>query len=258
MENTERVLISQNDSLLLEICSDLRKYTPALNKLKTAYDLLELKPDFSDSLYKELVTSGTSRIIKVYMEDLNKQLDKSGIKNSNIRNVALAGADEPLQRLKDALHELKEVQPVSPYGVNPRSIILPLNQITYLEGAFVITDKDKEVIAETHCRIYLENDEDHKTYNILLDLQKSLKAFESMKVEKGLPNNIYGSYGQHISDFFGQNGELLPGSIDWVNQYQARIDAMNAASVKRQERVAASYQASLDRAGLERYSQTKI
>lgn len=236
MKQTARKLIYQDDSLLTDICNDLRKFKPALEKLKAAYAALELTEDFNDSIHKELITKGSARMTEQYKKELNAQLDKSGITNTSLRAVALSGAEEPQMLLSKALQELKEVVLIPSYVTNPRHQVLSLRQISYVDQDFVITDQDRESIAETHCRIYLETEEDHKTYNILLNLQDALAAFEVMKMEKGLPNNIYGAYGQHIHNFFGQDGELQPGSINWVNGYKAQMESMHNASVKRQQK----------------------
>jgi len=184
MEQTARKRISQNDELLKDICNDLRKFKPALERLRAAYAALELTEEFKDSIYKELVTKGSARMTEQYKKELNAQLDKSGITNTNIRAVALAAAEEPQKLLNTALQELKDVVLIPSYVTNPRHQLLSLKQISYVDHEFVITDQDRESIAEMHCRIYLETEEDHKTYNILINLQKALAAFEAMKLDK--------------------------------------------------------------------------
>lgn len=246
----DRKLIYQNNPLLADICGDLIKLKPSLNKLKQAYEALELKEEFNDIIYKELVSKGSSRIAEKYKTELNRQLDKSGITNKNLRMVALSGTEEPLKALGDAITTLKEFKLVPSYASNPRHQVLSVTQITFINDAFIITDEDKESIAEMYCRVYLETDEDHKTYNILLDLQKALAAFEFLKTEKGLPNNTYGMYGQHIHNFFSQSGELQPGSIKWVNGYKAQMEAMHNASMQRQQKEIDHNRAQFQKAGL--------
>lgn len=223
----ERKLIHQNDELLTDICNDLQKLKPALTKLKSAYDALELKEEFTDSIYKELITKGASRISNQYRDELNAQLDRSGITNTNLRAVALSGSEAPLKLLEASLRDLKEVNLIPSYAANPRHQTLSLMQVSYLNDVFTVTDLDRESIAEMYCRVYLETEEDYKTYNVLLDLQKALAAYEALKAEKELPKHSFSHYGQYISDFFSQSGVLQPGSVRWINGYKARREAAN-------------------------------
>jgi hypothetical protein len=238
MKNAERELISQNGELLKNIFNDINAFMPALTKVKDAYALLQLTTKFNDSIFKELITDGIGRIVQVYNDELNSQLDKSGITNQNLRAAALRNTDEPLTALRTAVQELKEVNPVPSYVYNARNEVLSLEFISFSNDSFLITDADKEAIAERYCRVYLEDEVDHETYNVLVDLQKSLMAFEKMKTQKGLPQNTFGSFGQRISDFFNQDGEINPSSIKWANEYKATVDALNAASVKRRQATA--------------------
>lgn len=232
MENTERELISHNEELLKTIFSDLKAFVPALNKVKDAYGSLQLKSKFNDSILKELITKGIGRIAQVYMDELNSQLDKSGLTNANLRAVALQNTDYPLNVLRTAIQELKEVNPVSRHAFNPRQETLTLNFISFENEVFIITDVDKEAIAEKYCRVYLEDSRSKEMYDSLKEVQNALQHYVTWMADLGLPRGIYGgSFTDNLDQFFIFNQDtseltINPNSISWALAYKAERERM--------------------------------
>ena len=230
----ERILIHQNNSLLKEIVGDLRVYLAPLNKLKEAYEALEMG-NFSQKVFDDLISKGTNEIIAAYSKSLNDQLDKTGVVNTKLRGIVLQGSDEPIANLKKALNDLKEVnpQPRASYGTNPRTQLLQLRDIEHKEGRFQVSDE--ESLLEKHCRIYVEDEQSKMVYSHLMTLQEHLQAYLKLTTSLGLPRGVFGgTIGDNLQNFFQLDPETLklsirPTSISWAVNHkaeQARLHSM--------------------------------
>lgn len=230
----ERILIHQNNLLLKEIVGDLRVYLAPLNKLKEAYEALEMG-NFSQKVFEDLISKGTNEIIAAYSKSLNDQLDKTGVVNTKLRGIVLQGSDEPIANLKTALNDLKEVnpQPRASYGTSPRTQLLQLSDIEFEDGGFQVTNE--ESLVERHCRIYVEDEQSKMVYSHLITLQEHLQAYLKLTTSLGLPRGVFGgTIGDNLQNFFQLDPETLklsikPTSISWAVNHkaeQARLHSM--------------------------------
>jgi hypothetical protein len=211
----ERILLDQNDSLLNDICSDLKHFKPLLNNLKTIYESLELGA-FTHQIYEEIVHSGAEGICKIFKASIESDIEKMGVSKSIIKDNIISGSDDLLNQFTTYVTELKRFRP----DTFSRQKKLSLKHISFNEKGFVITPDDKENILESQCRIYLETDEEHTIYE---DLTKFITAFEVVEkyiTNNGISMNQMASKMSYIETYFlNRNGEKLeikPDMIKWI------------------------------------------
>ncbi len=150
----EKQLIAEDMTLLKNIESDLKYFTPALLEVKEAYNALDLQ-QFDNEVFIKIKNNGYETIRAKAIDDLDSQLLKAGIKNSTLRENSLNALIEPLSRLYNAIEKLKSVQVLRS---NPRSeAVLELTQISFIDDSFIISEAEQEKFAEIHCRTYLSN-----------------------------------------------------------------------------------------------------
>ncbi|MBC7745676.1 MAG: hypothetical protein H7096_11285 [Flavobacterium sp.] len=150
-----RELINEDLRLLDNLKSDMTYWSNPLQNVKECYEALDLG-DLTTEVFNALKSSGGyDKIREIFIKDLNSQLDKSGIKNTALRDTAMQGASEPLTNLLNAIEGLKNVI-VRPYNKMGEPT-LSLDQISFIGGKFIIGEEEKEKFAEIHCRTYLSN-----------------------------------------------------------------------------------------------------
>ena len=155
-----------------------------MKEIKASFEALEIG-EFTNEDFKKIVLLGPKNYMEIYIKNLNNQLDKLGITIPVIRQNAIAGSEKLTERFKKAIDDAKRFQPEIYSANRPK---LTLKFISYEKGLFVISKEDKEMILETFCRIYIDNEEEE----ILLEIEKKLKeAFnEYLDFYKttGIPN----------------------------------------------------------------------
>lgn len=211
----ERILISQNNSLLNDICSDLRHFKPLLENLKTIYESLEIGP-FTSQIYGEIVYSGTGEISKRFRASIEADIKKMGVSKSIIKENITSGAETLLSQFVGYVNELKRFRP----DTFSREHKLNLKCISFNEKGFVITSDDKEDILESQCRIYIETDAEHELYEALLKFIEAFDEFDKKIVEIGIISNPIANKLGAVAEMFlmFENGKykVNPESIRWA------------------------------------------
>jgi hypothetical protein len=162
----DRILISQDNVLFKEICSDLEQFKHGLNKLQTHYEALEIE-GFSDEAFKEIVFHGTNEIKKRFEKNIASEIENLGVKNTLIKENILSGSEALLNNFLLCVQEIKSFRPTK-YG--NREYCLELRSISFGRNGFYLSNDDKEYILESKCRIYIETDDEHKLYEKLMKL----------------------------------------------------------------------------------------
>jgi hypothetical protein len=211
----ERILISQDNSLLNDICSDLRHFKPLLENLKTIYESLEIGP-FTSQIYGEIVYSGTAGISARFKASVESDIEKMGVSKSIIKDNITSGAETLLNQFVIYANELKRFRPDT-FG---REKKLNLKCISFNENGFVITSEDKEDILESLCRIYIETDAEHELYEALLKFLEAFNDFDKNIVELGVITNPFVNKLGAVAEMFlmSENGKykVNPESIRWA------------------------------------------
>jgi hypothetical protein len=216
----ERILISQDNSLLNDICSDLRHFKPLLENLKTIYESLEIGP-FTSQIYGEIVYSGTGEISKRFRASIEADIKKMGVSKSIIKENITSGAETLLNQFVVYVNELKRFRP----DTFSREHKLNLKCISFNEKGFVITSDDKEDILESQCRIYIETDAEHELYEALLKFIEAFDEFDKKIVEIGIISSPITNKLGAVAEMFlmSENGKykVKPESIRWaVNHFE--------------------------------------
>lgn len=218
----ERKLIHDNVAMYNAIAGDLNKYMPSLRLLKQAYDALEIG-DFNDAIFSDIKKNGIEKILLDFDKNLQSQLDKSGIKNSNLRRVALEGSETAKANLTNAYEALKTVTiDIPAYGVQ-RSKTLDLKDISFIDGTFKIADPEQ--VKEQFCRVYLEDQDDHYIFNVLVHLRNSLNNFSVMAKKFGFGFALSDSGLQHFFKI-NEDGEIS------INPYSINNAKMKLPTIK--------------------------
>lgn len=219
----ERILIAQDNSLFNEICSDLRQFKPLLENLKTIYESLEIG-SFSDSIYKEIIHSGTNKISERYKSSIESDIESTGVLKSIIKDNIRLGSETILNEFLVYVNELKKYKP----DTFSREKRLNLKNISFNEKGFVLTDQDRENILEDECRIYIETDDEHELYASLLKFLDAYNEFDKRVLKLGVIRNPISNRLGSIAELFllSENGKykVKPESIRWAINRNAFIE----------------------------------
>ena len=211
----ERILIAQDNSLLNEICSDLKHFKPLLENLKTIYESLEIGP-FSDQVYKEIIYSGTEGISERFRSSIESDIESTGVLKSIIKENIRSGSETLLNQFVVYVNELKKVKP----DTFSREKRLNLKYISFNDKGFVITSEDKENILEYLCRIYIETDDEHELHEALIKFMNAFHDFDKNITDLGIINNNIANRLGSIAEIFliPKDGkyEIKPESIRWA------------------------------------------
>jgi hypothetical protein len=211
----ERILLAQDNSLLNEICSDVKQFKPLLENLKTIYESLEIG-DFTPQIYNEIVYSGTKGISERFESSIESDIEKMGITKSIIKDNIKEGSETLLNQFITYVSELKRFRPQT----FSREKRLNLKYISFNDKGFVITSDDKENILESECRIYIQTDAEHEIYESLTKFLDAFNEFDKNIVELGLvPNHNTNRLGAVAEIFLiPENGKykVKPESIRWA------------------------------------------
>lgn len=220
----KRILIHSNDKLFAEIQSDINRFIPRLEKMKTTYEALEMGPFTSDVMTK-LKNNGNNSIEAEFYENIKSQLDAAGITLKLIRQNMINASQTTLTEFKNALQEVQTFEPPQ-YGINQRPV-LHFRQISYNEKnkVFEIDAKTKENILETYCRIYLDNETEKNIYD---SLENFVKAQYDVKNSLAVAGYSFENKGHEIEEivntFLTQSPtvSVKPDSIKYASGQRAQ------------------------------------
>lgn len=183
----ERILIKENEELLMQICRGLSEYVPVLNEVKQSYESLELG-EFTNEVFMEINKSGANEKIQKFYANLNHQLDNAKITSKIIRVNMTAQTKNTTDNFIEAVRNLKLFKP---YDIRNKIVqhydYLKPHQITYENGRFFISEENKEAILEQSCRTYLTTERDLFLFEKVKTFSNSYKELKKFLIE----NNFY-------------------------------------------------------------------
>lgn len=236
MTAKKRTLIHEDKAILQRMHKDMVKIRPTLDKLEKAYVNLEIG-SFTNKIFHEIIEKGTSSIKSKFMSSTEDDIKHSGIKKSLIRKTLMAGAEEEFVKFQRSVEEVKEFK--YPRISSVESPSLKLEYITYYDyGAFEIAPEDDEKILEKYCRIYLEGEEEHDTYQKVQEFISVFKGLKTHLDRKGFiyrKDNTYGlsSIPSMFLDFKENEPTIKPSSIRWAVTGQKEWEAEKERQRKR-------------------------
>jgi hypothetical protein len=219
----KRILIKQDDTLLANICSDISFFNKTFKNVLEAHNALSIGA-FTEETFKGLITTAGAGIINQYKQDLNSQLDKTGVKNQVLRNIIIQGSDEAIHLFSQAAREFINTTPLrntQSIRYVPRAESLMLCDLSFVNGDLVITDQAKENIMERDCRTYLESSEEINFYSMLKALESTLQEYTTQIKMLEIPAHIGENPLNTLDNFFDydwNSGEfnIRPESIKWA------------------------------------------
>lgn len=195
----ERKLLHQDDALLEKILTDKSKFIPLLNSVKEAYENLEIG-DFTEEIWNEIKANGATKISERYHKALDDDMSRTGVKNKVLRAVVLNGTNEVIDALKIAIDTIYSFEPKL---YSDRTIKLTYRDISFVDGQFEVTEKDKESILENYCRCYLNPGVATEFYDLMVVAQLAYKELAKFDEKLGLGLTVGRSF--NIFDPFFQN-----------------------------------------------------
>ena len=180
----ERILIKEDLHLFRQIATDLKQFMPVLKELKSSFEDLQIGA-FTNETFKQIILLGHTKHIDIYVKNLNNQLDKAGITIQIIRQNAIKDHEVVIERFKKAVNDAKRFYPEI-YSANRPKLVLKF--ISYQDGVFVISKEDKEMILETFCRIYIDNEEEEKLLEVVEKLKEAFNEYLDFYKTTGIPN----------------------------------------------------------------------
>ena len=230
----KRILIKEDLHLFRQIATDLKQFMPVLNEIKASFEALEIGA-FTNEIFKETVLLGPKKHMEIYVKNLNNQLDKLGITSSVIRQNAIKDHENVIERFKKAVDDAKRFYPEIYTANRPK---LTIKFISYEKGLFVISKEDKEMILETFCRIYLDDDQEIEILETAKELQKNFNKYLDILNSSGI--NVFDKF-LSLNHIFIINEE---GKVEikmegvksistWKKRHEAHILERNERSKKR-------------------------
>lgn len=217
----QRILLKEDLSLFKEISNDILQWKPVLSNLKRSYESLEIG-DFTDTIFKTLVLTGPKEVTDRYIKQLNDQLDALKITSSLIRENSIKNHSEVIENLNESLQAVKSFRPVI-YAINGRTS-LTLKSISFENGIFLITDTDKENILESNCRVYIENDNEFKTFEVIKELETSFNKYLDILKESNISDiNKFMSLGKVFIINDKGKAVIIPEGAKAVATYKERF-----------------------------------
>lgn len=230
----KRILIKEDLYLFKQIATDLKQFMPVLNEIKASFEALEIGA-FTNEIFKETVLLGPKKYMEIYIQNLNNQLDKIGITNSIIRQNAIKDHEKVIERFKKAVDDAKRFYPEIYSANRPK---LTLKFISFQGGLFIISKEDKEMILETFCRIYLDDDQEIEILETANELQKNFNKYLDILNSSGI--NVFDKF-LSLNHIFIINEE---GKVEikmegvksistWKKRHEAHILERNEKNKKR-------------------------
>lgn len=168
-------LLEQDDKLLQEILGDLNKFKPHLQKMKKAYEDLDLG-GFSDEVMTEIKESPISHFRKIFNKNIEREIEKTGIASSIIRKNMLNGLQQQFQAFESAVMAAKKYKPGGVYM--DRRPYLSFEDISFKNGKFVVAKDGEEAILEKHCRVYLSTELEK---NLFVAMEEFVKGHDLVR-----------------------------------------------------------------------------
>ena len=230
----KRILIKEDQEKFKEIAKDLKQFMPFLNEIKASFEALEIG-EFTNEDFKKIVLLGPKNYMEIYIQNLNNQLDKLGVTISVIRQNAIKDHKNVIERFKKAVDDAKRFYPEIYSANRPK---LTIKFISYEKGLFVICKEDKEMILETFCRIYLDDDQEIEILETAKELQKNFNKYLDILNSSGI--NVFDKF-LSLNHIFIINEE---GKVEikmegvksistWKKRHEAHILERNERSKKR-------------------------
>lgn len=225
----KRILIKEDRERFKEIAKDLKQFMPVLNELKSSFEALQIS-EFTDEDFKKIVLLGHNYHIDKYVKNLNNQLDKAGITIQIIRQNAIKDHENVIERFKKAIDNAKRFQPEI-YSANRAKLTLKF--ISFQGGLFIISKEDKEMILESFCRTYLENEEEIKFYEIVENLKESFNKYLDVYNTLGVPNsNSFLTITNIFKVDENRKFVIIPGNVKSLFSYKRRREEYDSMRVK--------------------------
>lgn len=219
MEN--RILIKEDNHLFRQIAQDLKQFMPVLNELKSSFEALEIGA-LTNETFKQIILLGPTKYMEIYVKNLNNQLDKLGITSSVIRQNAIKDHEAIIERFKKAVNDAKRFYPEIHSANRPK---LVLKFISYQDGLFVISKEDKEMILETFCRVYLDNEQEIKLLEKAKVLQENLNEYLEILENSGITSfNKFLSLGEVLMINDEGRAEIKSEGIKSIVSWKKRRD----------------------------------
>jgi len=169
-------MFREDTALLANIVSDLAEFKPALVELKEAFEALKIG-DFTNEIFKEIIKKGPAGVVDTFEKNLESQLDKMNVTIETLRVSFKTDQRCLTDRFVQAYNKLKAYKlKVRAYA--SRRYFLGLQDISFIDNAFVVSDADKEAILERCCRVYIETEAEHE---LLAKMEDYLKAYRKLK-----------------------------------------------------------------------------
>lgn len=184
----KRILIKEDLHLFRQIVTDLKQFMPVLEELKSSFEDLQIGA-FTNETFKQIILLGHTKHIDIYVKNLNNQLDKAGITIQIIRQNAIKDHEVVIERFKKAVNDAKRFYPEI-YSANRPKLVLKF--ISYQDGVFVISKEDKEMILETFCRIYLDDDQEIEILETTKVLQENFNKYLDILSSSGI--NVFDKF----------------------------------------------------------------
>lgn len=239
----KRILLNEDKDLLGQLVGDLSYFKPLLEVVKEKYILLEIG-NF-DSAAFESVRNNLSAVEKKFRSDIEKEIERTGIKRS-FSQQAFRDQNEPLwQDLKEALKALIVAKPQVPYSSGfGRTQTLSLPFVSYsVERQFHISDENKEQLLEQYCRTYVETENEKIVYDALNEFGVSFKKLEGSLSKAGVLNEFQETIKQIRQELLTVSGDGYSpkaGAVSWVSAierskayHQKRADEAREAAEKK-------------------------
>lgn len=213
MKNEKRILIKEDRGLLNDIVQDLHRFKPTLSALTGAFEDLYMGVDFSDKIFKDLISNGLSNISISYKANLEKELDKTGVLNPILRKTVLSASEPVFNKFETAYTNL--VNYTQPNNTISR-ITLTLENISFTDGKFVVTEAEQEILLENHCRVYLETEKEKAFYATITTLKDAFNGYFKAFQEYELDHKVQGFYGiETFLEFNEMDVSIKPESINY-------------------------------------------
>jgi len=194
----KKKLIYENQNLYKDIERGLKQFSPVLIELKESYEKLEIG-EYSNDVHKMLLTEGSRRVEKQYWERIDAQIKQSGITSKIIISNMKVGSEAPINEFCQSLKKAKNFKPILYTSI---SIHMRIQYLSYIGGAFFVSEKDKEQILEQECRVYLETDFEHELYGKILVFEDIRNEIINLVNKTKFPRNRFHSEGSFIDSMF--------------------------------------------------------
>lgn len=216
----KRILIKEDVNLYREIAKDLKQFIPVLNELKASYEALEIGT-LNNDVFKQIILLGPTNHTELYIKNLNAQLEKIGITSSIVRENAIKNHEYIIERFKKAVNDAKKFYPEI-YTANRPKLVLKF--ISFQGGLFQISKEDKEMILESFCRIYLENEEEINLYDISQKLAIAFNNYLDVFSKTGIPSINHHYSGSHVLRYDDHMNQMIVNheGVKQVSTYKKR------------------------------------